>query len=1006
MSNPPPRLGAYSLERELGQGGMGSVWLARHAENGGLCALKLIPASSDPELVERFRREGEAMARVSPHPNLTRVHALLEGEGWLGLVLEYCPGGDLGSRLRQGPLEPEAARALASGLASGLEVAHAAGILHRDLKPANVVFDDSHRPKLTDFGLAKLHDRQSLTQSGALLGTPSYMAPEQATTGDCDVRTDVYGLGGILYHCLSGRPPFTGSTVLGILDQVLRAAPAPLPATVPPEMARACLRALAKDPAERFPDAASFRAALNAEVGAPGPSRSLLGGAAIFALVLLGGALVHASLRPAPQPGPTAATPAPSPSATPAPTPQGPRVVPGLLPWPSRPPESLDSRSSLLFLQELARRKTLALPAVFARHLQWRIQNPTRLSNIADSQPTLLRPSVHLRGFERGGLSLVGLIPHLQGAYPKDGFRKNLVDYELFLLLLLRNGDPLGRAQLARLYEGSEHKRLAFSLHKSSSDVSAWRTLGQRAEQLLDAPTESLRRDFPEIHPGRVRGFLSSSWGELAPLSAYTLQLGLTLPPPTESLEDAQLGAATASMLEGGDARVFVIGVSAGSFPAARALSKHLLERDSKRERRIGQALLAITYLAGNEVQRKTMLAQGELGAAGFHSPKEPLVDQLDGIRARITTALIDVGLLGAPPKGFGPDPLPAAPPRLRAGLDVRALLADFLPEAPILQCLWREALLTRSAAQRSKQAQQLTDAIGSKGLSALKHLIKSLGSPSSHYYDPVLATRLALRMVRGGQSGTAMILYGLIERHGFQPQPSLLSSCLGLSKKFDKLPLADGVAGTTKPGLTVPRVQEAWPPLLTLDVELSRRPFRKASDRVGPPPRVSVEAMVLATAPTFPLLRWLRRSSQRLYDNDQSREKLLKRATNKAPPRTRILMAAFRRGAWRAFPELLQENERVQGSPLLRAALIQFLLSAEDGPIEQRESWKLAVEHLPKLGFGKLSRLLYDLMQQPRRADLWRAFYRERERVFFRLGLPALPELAAWGTPWEVLGQ
>ena len=248
------------------------------------------------------------------------------------------------------------------------------------------------------------------------------------------------------------------------------------------------------------------------------------------------------------------------------------------------------------------------------------------------------------------------------------------------------------------------------------------------------------------------------------------------------------------------------------------------------------------------------------------------------------------------------------------------------------------------------------------------------------------------------------MILYLQVDKHSFQPKNLLLSSCLGLSKTFDKFPLAKGIAKTSKASLTVPDLGDAWLPLLALDRELSQRAYRRASDRIGPPPRISVEELVRATSGTFPLLRWLARSSQNQFNAKASGPQLLKRLEGRTLPRTRLLTAAFRKGALAALPDLLQDHERIRNSPLLGAALVHFALSAEEGPLAERESWKLAIEVLPKIHRPQLAELLQALVADPGRAELWQAFYRERERIFFRLGLPSQPELAAWGTPQEIL--
>ncbi len=269
------RLGDYVLLEPLGSGGMGTVWLAQHATTGARYALKVFPKGGDPARAERFRREGQAQARVDAHPNVVTVHHLGEDDERLFLVMDLAPGGDLAERLEAGPLDPrEAARCVAC-LARGLAHVHAAGVLHRDLKPANVLFAGDGRPLLVDFGLARVRGEETLTRTGAVLGTPSYMAPEQARGAPADERTDVYGLGAVLYASLTGRAPFEGAR-FRVLRAVLRDDPLPpreLAPDVPASLEAVCLRAMAKDPAQRFASAAALAAALDDPSGVEAPPR-------------------------------------------------------------------------------------------------------------------------------------------------------------------------------------------------------------------------------------------------------------------------------------------------------------------------------------------------------------------------------------------------------------------------------------------------------------------------------------------------------------------------------------------------------------------------------------------------------------------------------------------------------------------------------------------------------------------------------------------------------------
>ncbi|MGE0708697.1 MAG: serine/threonine-protein kinase [Planctomycetota bacterium] len=310
----------YALIRKLGAGGMGEVWEAVHRETGARRALKALPLCADHEAVLRFRREGEGWARVDAHPNVVRIHAAGVCEGRAYLVLDLLPDGDLGQRLAAGPLAPEEARRVVRELARGLEHVHAQGVLHRDLKPANVLFA-GETPQLTDFGLARLLGEQTLTQTGAVLGTPSHMAPEQIdpSRGELGPATDVYGLGAILYHCLTGRPPFGGASAMEALLAVIEAAPQP-PCAARPEVPRAleavCLRALAKRPEDRYPSAAALGAALEAlDERRGGGRRAWMLALAGVVLAALAAGGVAATL-------PAAGSPAPVPSSPSRPTPR------------------------------------------------------------------------------------------------------------------------------------------------------------------------------------------------------------------------------------------------------------------------------------------------------------------------------------------------------------------------------------------------------------------------------------------------------------------------------------------------------------------------------------------------------------------------------------------------------------------------------------------------------------------------------------------------------------
>ncbi|MCO5166399.1 MAG: serine/threonine protein kinase [Planctomycetes bacterium] len=235
------RVGPYELERRLGKGGMGEVWAAAHVETGARHALKLI-ALTDAAAALRAAREAEALARLDGHPGVLRVFSAFVDGPRMVLAMELVEGGeDLEARLaREGPLEPAAAARLVRDVALAVQHAHDRGVLHRDLKPGNVLLDAAGAPRLVDLGLARLLDGRSLTRTGDVLGTPAFLAPEQALGRASDARTDVFGLGALLFAALTGRAPRQGA----LLEALARAADQPLPRTdvVRPGRARGARR--------------------------------------------------------------------------------------------------------------------------------------------------------------------------------------------------------------------------------------------------------------------------------------------------------------------------------------------------------------------------------------------------------------------------------------------------------------------------------------------------------------------------------------------------------------------------------------------------------------------------------------------------------------------------------------------------------------------------------------------------------------------------------------------
>ena len=259
--------GGFRLERVLGQGAMGRVYLAQ-SQSGQRLALKvLLESPEDEEASQRFVREGLAMAAVPRHPNVLGVVTAGQDRGLLFLAIELATGGDLEEELKAaGRLAPGAALDVAEALASALDHVHQAGIVHRDLKPANAIRREDGTLALADFGLAKVNSLERLTQTGEMLGTPLYMAPEQVMgEKDLDGRADVWALGVILYRALSGQLPFQGATATQTMQQILEDEPAPL-AKHCPELGlgyqELVSRALSKEREDRFQTGAEFREAI------------------------------------------------------------------------------------------------------------------------------------------------------------------------------------------------------------------------------------------------------------------------------------------------------------------------------------------------------------------------------------------------------------------------------------------------------------------------------------------------------------------------------------------------------------------------------------------------------------------------------------------------------------------------------------------------------------------------------------------------------------------------
>ena len=261
----PTRLGDFELVRRLGQGAMGIVYEARQISLNRTVAVKMIRAgvfATGAEL-QRFRLEAEAVAHLD-HPRIVPIHAVGEDHDFHYFSMKLIPGGNLAQHLSEFTADPRAAARLLIEVARAIQHAHERGILHRDLKPANILLDEQGRPNVTDFGLAKRFGADSsLTQSGAILGTPSYMAPEQAGGRKKAVTalTDVYGLGAVLYALLTGRAPFAADTILETIEQVRNRPPVPpsrLNTRVCRDLETVCLKCLEKDPWRRYASAGAL----------------------------------------------------------------------------------------------------------------------------------------------------------------------------------------------------------------------------------------------------------------------------------------------------------------------------------------------------------------------------------------------------------------------------------------------------------------------------------------------------------------------------------------------------------------------------------------------------------------------------------------------------------------------------------------------------------------------------------------------------------------------------
>jgi eukaryotic-like serine/threonine-protein kinase len=255
----------YQIEREIAQGGMAEVYLARDQSLNRPVALKaLFPEfAREPSFVERFRREAQAAANLN-HPNIVAIYDWGQESGTYFIVMEYVEGRSLRDLIRtEGPLEPGQAADIAAEIASALAFAHRSGVVHRDVKPGNVLLTQAGTVKVTDFGIARAGAGDGLTQTGSVMGTANYFSPEQAQGLAVDGRSDVYSVGVVLYEMVCGVPPFTADSPVSVAYKHVREEPVPPSQRnpdVPPALEQIILSALAKDPDHRYQSADDLRA--------------------------------------------------------------------------------------------------------------------------------------------------------------------------------------------------------------------------------------------------------------------------------------------------------------------------------------------------------------------------------------------------------------------------------------------------------------------------------------------------------------------------------------------------------------------------------------------------------------------------------------------------------------------------------------------------------------------------------------------------------------------------
>jgi serine/threonine-protein kinase len=301
--------GRYTLIGQIGEGGMATVWRAMDEQLGREVAVKILRPQfgADPGFATRFRNEARAAGALS-HPNVVQVYdfGTDADSGDQYIVMQLVDGEDLASVLRErGPLELDEAVEIGAAVADAIDAAHRHGLIHRDIKPGNILLTGSGRTLVTDFGIARAVAEASMTVTGTTIGSVHYFSPEQAAGEEVGPASDQYALGIVIYEMLSGRRPFEGDSAAGVALKRLNEPPPPLSTgirPVPPPLEAVVMKALARDPAQRYPDAAAFALALRGW-------RNQEETAALVAPVVAAAAVVPPPLEPTPPPTPPVATP-------------------------------------------------------------------------------------------------------------------------------------------------------------------------------------------------------------------------------------------------------------------------------------------------------------------------------------------------------------------------------------------------------------------------------------------------------------------------------------------------------------------------------------------------------------------------------------------------------------------------------------------------------------------------------------------------------------------------